>query len=234
MSLDNIFRHNNGLRVPNKDLNVQERANYSRWFKEQINMFGTAVTYHPAHEDLEKYDPIYGEDADQSFEDPVDMVMYIELNENALTLSQFGINSDDEVTAFIHVDDFYRARGGEEEAKKGGIEPKSGDLFRLKEYGNDRVFPRDGSIYEITERLDQDIQKINPLMGHYIWLIKAKRYDYSFEGNIIPEGGSTQVDEDTIYDLYSDKDHTYLDLESQGIFDYGDYGGGDSVYGDYY
>ena len=114
------------------------------------------------------------------------------------------------------------------------IEPVAGDIFRLSEYGNDRVYPRTGSLYEITERLDQDVEKINPLIGHYIWYIKAKRFDYSFEVNVTPEGGSDQVDEENIYDPEGVIDENYLNIASKDIFDYGDYGGGDSVYGDYY
>lgn len=234
VGLDNVFRFNNGLRFSNKGKNINERGNYSRWFKEQINMYGTEILYQPASTDLSNYDPLYGEDADQTFGDEVKMVMYIELNENALTLSQFGINSDDEVTAYIHIDNFYKAMGGINNAKEGDVEPKAGDIFRLSEYGDDRVFPRTGSLYEVTERLDQDIQKINPLMGHYIWLLKAKRFDYSFEGNVDTEGGSKQVDEDSIYDPYLQEDETWSTITSNEIFDYGDYGGGDAVYGDYY
>ena len=106
--MNNIFRHDDGLRFSNKTKNLQERENYSRWYKEQIRLYGTEVSYHTASTDLTQYDPIYGEDSDQTFDDPVKMVMYIELNENALTLSQFGISSDDEVTAYIHIETFYK------------------------------------------------------------------------------------------------------------------------------
>lgn len=233
--LDNVFKFNNSCpRFLDKTNTHNERNNYSNWFKEQLCMYGTEVLYQTATNDLKSYDPLYGEDSDQTFSDTIKMIMYIELNENALTLSQFGINSDDEVTAYIHIDTFYKYMGGVGDAKAGKIEPKAGDIFRLSEYGNDRVFPRDGSVYEITERLDQDIQKINPLMGHYIWLLKAKRFDYSFENNIEPEGGSTQVTEDAIYDPYIQNADTWSTITSNDIFDYGDYGGGDAVYGDYY
>ena len=233
--LDNVFRFNEGcLRFTDKSKTSNERNNYSSWFREQICHFGTEILYQRAGEDLSTYDPLYGEDAMQTFGDEVKMVMYIELNENALALTQFGINSDDEVTAYIHIQDFYNKLGGIGDAKKGGIEPKAGDIFRLSEYGNDRVFPRTGSVYEVTERLDQDIQKINPLMGHYIWLLKAKRFDYSFEQNVTPEGGSTQVDEDSIYDPYLENAENWSTIRPKEIFDYGDYGGGDAVYGDYY
>lgn len=233
--LDNVFKYNSGCpRFADKAKTNNERGNYSKWFKEQICMYGTEVLYQQASKDLENYDPLYGEDAVQVFGDETNMIMYIELNENALTLSQFGINSDDEVTAYIHYDSFYASMSGTGDAKDGDIEPKAGDIFRLSEYGNDRVFPRTGSVYEITERLDQDVQKINPLMGHYVWLLKAKRFDYSFESNVTPEGGSKQVDEDSIYDPYLQNDETWSAITSNDIFDYGDYGGGDAVYGDYY
>lgn len=240
--LDNVFRFNESCpRFLNKSKTANERNNYSKWYKEQICMFGTEVLYQSASRDLTTYDPVYGESGDQTFGDETKMVMYIELNENALTLSQFGINSDDEVTAYIHIDTFYKNMGGVGDPKQQTtvetsqiIEPNAGDIFRLEEYGSDRVFPRKGNVYEITERLDQDIQKINPLMGHYIWLIKAKRFDYSFESNITPEGGSDQVDEDSIYDPYLTTDENWSTIASNDIFDYGDYGGGDAVYGDYY
>ena len=76
------------------------------------------------------------------------------------------------------------------------IEPKSGDVFKLTEYGSDRPGERDGKLFEITERLDQDINKINPLLGHYVWLLKAKRYETSFEPGLTAEKGNTQVFDD--------------------------------------
>lgn len=233
--LDNVFKFNGSCpRFLNKRGNSNERENYSKWFKEQICMYGTEVLYQTTSRDLTEYDPLYGENTDQTFGSEIPMIMYIELNENALTLSQFGINSDDEVIAYIHFDSFYANMGGTNTAKSGDIEPVAGDIFRLSEYGSDRVFPRSGNVYEITERLDQDIQKINPLMGHYIWLLKAKRFDYSFENNVTPEGGSKQVTEDAIYDPYIQLDSTWSTDTGKDIFDYGDYGGGDAVYGDYY
>lgn len=238
MSIDNIFRHNSGLRFINKSKNAQERENFSRWYKEQISQYGVEVEYQQMEAALgtADYDPVYGEAPSKPFAEPLNLIMFIELNENALTLTQFGINADDEVTAYIHIDSFYSALDGDGEAKTNisNIEPKAGDIFRLSEYGNDRVYPRTGALYEITERLDQDVEKINPLIGHYVWYIKAKRFDYSFEVNVTPEGGSTQVDEENIYDPNEEIDESYLTIASKDIFDYGDYGGGDSVYGDYY
>mgnify|MGYP001221206574 CR=1 FL=1 len=61
---------------------------------------------------------------------------------------------------------------------------KLGLVFELTEYGNDRPNNRQSKFFEITEKLDQDISQINNLQGHYVFLLKAKRLDYSFEPNI--------------------------------------------------
>ncbi len=61
------------------------------------------------------------------------------------------------------------------------VQPKSGDVFALTEYGKGRVGGRGPKQYEVTEVLDQDISRTNPLGGHYVWIVKGKRFEYSFE-----------------------------------------------------
>jgi len=130
----------------------------------------------------------------------------VTLNENAINLSKFGFESDDEITAYIHISTFYDefyslssvfdpmdhlinqkvTQGVYDRYAKFGpiVEPKAGDVFELSEYGNDRPNDRQAKFFEITEKLDQDISQINNLQGHYVFLLKAKRLDYSFEPNI--------------------------------------------------
>jgi hypothetical protein len=236
--LNNLFKYEDGcVRYLDKDSNAGERQLYSGWYKEQICQFGTGIKYQRASTDLSDYDPLYGESSTQTFGTPIDLVVYMELNENALTLQQFGLQSDDDITIFVHIETFYEAMGGTGNpwTDTSGIEPNAGDIFRLEEYGNDRVYPRKGNVYEVTQRIDQDIQaKLNPLLGHYIWMLKGKRHDYSFEQNVEPEGGQRMVDEDSIYDPYLQNAETWSTIRPKEIFDYGDYGGGDAVYGDYY
>ena len=43
------------------------------------------------------------------------------------------------------------------------------------------------------EVIDEDGGPLNPLMGHYIWKITAKRYDYSFEAGFPDEDNNVQV-----------------------------------------
>ena len=73
------------------------------------------------------------------------------------------------------------------------VQPKSGDVFALTEYGLGRPGDRNAKYFEVTEILDEDISATNPLGGHYTWIIKGKRYEYSFEPNLNNEQGNNQV-----------------------------------------
>jgi len=223
------FEDNLCFRYTSKPNNNCERNNYSNYWREQINLYGQQVGYIVNNTTTLSADMLYGEEPTQAYSPPQFIVMAINLNENALMLSKFGLVSDDEVTAFIHISAFYETFGY-------GKEPKSGDLFQLTEYGSDRPGGRNGNIYEITQRLDQDIAQINPLMGHYVWLIKAKRFEYSFEPGVTPENQNQQVFEDKKNNTATgaDKPYAYSAEEaSKQVFDYTktDYS---DVYGGYY
>jgi len=224
-----FFEDNPCFRYTNKQNNNCERNTYSNYWREQINLYGQQVGYIVNNTTTLSADMLYGEQPTQAFSPPQNIIMAINLNENALMLSKFGLVSDDEVTAFIHISAFYETFGY-------GAEPKSGDLFQLVEYGSDRPGGRNGNIYEITQRLDQDIAQINTLMGHYVWLIKAKRFEYSFEPGVIPEAQNDQLFDDTKTPYASGANKPYtdsMDIESKKVFDYSktDYS---DVYGGYY
>ena len=122
-------------------------------------------------------------------------------------------------------------------------EPKSGDVFTLSEYGDDRPEGRGGKSFEVTQRLDQESSKINPLMGHYVWMVNAKRLEYTFNPGLTAEKKSYQVT-DTIFSVWlsgltNPQTNTKVDstndstTESKKIFDFTT-DGDDDVYGDYY
>ena len=184
------------LRFTDKTNNECERDLYSNYWREQIELYGQMVTYYRNGYSTLSADSIYGEQPLAKFDNPQQFVMLVNLTENALILSKFGFQSDDQLTAYVHISAFYAVYPP-------GSEPKSGDVFKLTEYGGDRPGERDGKMFEITERVDQDNSQINPLMGHYVWMLKAKRFDYSFEPNITFEKGSTQVQDDTQYGTVS-------------------------------
>ena len=227
---------NDGLRFTNKSVNENEILNFSHWWKEQINLYGIETTYFTSNYSLTGHDALYGEHTTKAFSAGQKIVMAVEMSETSPILTKFGITGDDDVTAFVHVDAFVSVFGA-------GKEPGVGDVFELSEYGSDRFGGRGPKKFEITGRLDQDISKINPLMGHYIWLITAKRHDFSFEPGLSGENLSTQP-ADTSYvgrlsggenDPTPQSDYiNNIDEQSKNIFNYDAYSSSDDdVYGDY-
>lgn len=231
------------LRFLNTDNTQNERELFSQWFKEEIEKYGIEVDYMVQNYQLSAHNALYGEHVMSKFSDPQTVLMYVIFNSDSIVLNQFGIESDADVTAFIHISAYKETFGIDNE-------PKAGDLIQLTEYGNtNRPGGRNGAIFEITRRDDEDLTLINPLMGHYLWLIRAKRYDYSFERNVIPENKLNQINDDVsisslqltgtaglsavtsrIEKIYPDN----MDALGKQIFDYdANPESNDSIYGDY-
>ena len=209
-----FYEENTCFRYSDKQNNACERDAMSNYWREQIHLYGQQVGYIVNNTTTLSADMLYGEQPTQAYSPPQSIVIAINLNENALMLSKFGLVSDDEVTAFVHISAFY-------DAFSYGAEPKSGDLFQLTEYGSDRPGNRNGNIYEVTQRLDQDIAQINPLAGHYVWLIKAKRFEYSFEPGVTPEAQNLQIFDDTKNPAASGANKPYaysVDVASKDVF----------------
>ena len=76
-------------------------------------------------------------------------------------------------------------------------------LLRVVAIGCDRPGGRCANIYEITERREQDISSINPMLGHYVYRVRAKRYENSFEPNAPEECANDQVYEDAQFGTLS-------------------------------
>ena len=236
MSYDSdVFKFDCDVRFLKKDVNLNERTNYTKWWKEQIELYGTQVDYYVNNYALSGHDFLYGEQTTQQYSAPKKIVMALTLNENAVVLGKFGLIADDEITAFVSISSYESVFGD-------GYEPKSGDVFDLEEFGRERPNSRGGKMFEITERLEQDVNAINPILGHYVWLIKAKRFDYSFEPGLSGEQVLNQVYDDSFAGrlaggsnpktddkIYSDE----VDSSSADVFDYSSYGNNDDVYGDY-
>ena len=218
---------NGCIRFTDKNNNEAERMLQSNYWREQINLYGQQCLYYVNTFSTASADNLYGEQTTQRFAPPLPIIIALNLNENALMLSKYGLLSEDEVTAFVHISAFA--------ATFAGYEPKSGDVFQLSEYGNDRPGGRNGKFFEITERLDEDAATINPLGGHYVWLIKAKRFEWSFEPGLSGEAVNQQIFDDAINHSATGADKPYdynADAEVKRIYDY-TATGYDSVYGGY-
>lgn len=165
------------VRYLNKNNNANELENYSKWWYEQIQHYGTSVDYYTHGYNLSSADFLYGEDPTSVFSKTGNVIMITDITNDALMLSKFGIMADCDMTAVVHISAFYDQFGFP-------TEPKAGDLIRLTEYGADRPGGRVAPVYEITERDDEYLPMTNPLIGHFVWYLKCKRFEYSYEPNV--------------------------------------------------
>ena len=220
-------------RFTDKSNNSNERDNlFKVWWKDQIAQYGTSTTYFVRDFTLSAADKFYGENTVAGFKAGTTLVMAINLSDNAITFSKFGLTSDDEVEAYIDIST-YQSTLSSSYVSGEAIEPKAGDVFQLTELGNDRPGDRTGKYFEITERVDESISTINPLQGHYLFKIKARRYDFSYTDNDVEETASEQITDDALSGKTTDTIQEYindLDTEQATYFNYGD---NDDVYGDY-
>ena len=231
------------FRFLDRSFTGQERLNVYSYFQEQISLYGQYTTYYTYNYKVSAEDSVYGEQTTTGYLSGIKMLMFVELEESSVFLSKFGLQGDDEVTAFVMISGFYAALSAlSASTPVDRPEPKSGDVFTLTEYGEDRVGGRAGKSFEITQRLDQEVSKINALMGHYVWLLKAKRLDYTFRPGLTAERASDQVHDGSFAGRLSGhtnpqtdiKTYTHnADVDSSTIFDYDSFGDNDDVYGDY-
>ena len=153
------------FRYVDKDVIGNEEYLYSNYYREQIAQYGTQITYYVNQYNVLSADNFYGEDPTRKYAQGVVLNAYVELSENANTLTKFGFQADDEITIFIHLSAFYdyfintgiqpiqtetnteQVVSNESsiglrdevpstyEAQFNQVQPKSGDVFVLTEYG---------------------------------------------------------------------------------------------------
>jgi hypothetical protein len=175
--------------------------------EEFINLQGQKVSYFVSTFTPLCADNTYGEQPTSVYYTPKILKLVIELNESSLALSKFGFNAEDEITAYVSIQGYRKVFADDDiyDRLQQEVAPKSGDVFQMVEYGNDRPGNRAGNFFEVTQRRDQDISsnQMNPLGGHYLWQIKAKRLEYSFEPGLSGERGNDQVYDDTFSGIVS-------------------------------
>jgi len=184
-----------------------EQLIYDSAFKDLINSRGIPVNYYINTFNIETADLLYGEEPLAKFYGPIPLMMYVELQEDAISLASFGFESDDSFTGFVHIDTFMETMSGTNFniytdngavltaadifdllkidtphlSNNQDVEPKAGDLIELAILGCDRPGNRGAKIFQVTEEDDQDLSSMNPMLGHYTWRLRAKRYEHSFE-----------------------------------------------------
>lgn len=223
-----------------------EQLIYDQSYNDLINNFGISVQYYINPFNIETANLLYGEEPTKVYKGPMQIQMYVELDENSLTLSKFGFDAADEFTGYVHIDTFATTASGvfDYASINQNIEPKSGDLIVMDSLSCDRPNGRGAKIYEITERRDDDISSINPILGHYIYRLRAKRYEYSFEPNVPTEPVNDQIYENSfsgvlstniVDDNVSDNKSYNWDINNESQTNVHDMDSNDdSIYGDYY
>jgi hypothetical protein len=285
---------NSNLNFVRKTFTENERKLWQSYWDELTQLYGTYTDYYVYDYQLSSHDFFYGEEPLAPYLPPKGMRILVEVNNESLLLSKFGVQTDADATIIIPIDQFRQVFGG-------SAEPKSHDLIRLTELGLDRpggmnnpntntppvtncediptdplaqlcedgivpgpfnchtdaamttaydstaVFDsliRGAPIYEITERRDEDMsQHYNMLQGHYVWIIHAKRFDYTYEPDAPREPGSDQVSDEEQYGKlpggtnWEEKPKPYeqnITDESNEEWDYDQHEDNDtSFYGDY-
>lgn len=206
------------VRFLNKKINANERSNFNRWNKEQIEMFGQEVKFFSNLTTLSSADDLYGEDTVSGFGEGKELVVLLNLNNDSYLLSKFGIVADSDINGVIHPEMFEKLFGT-------GSEPKAGDVIELSEFGADRIhFPKRGAnVFELTEVIDEF--QINPIAGHYLWFFKGRRYDYSHEtgGPGAGVGNNTNVSDNDAIEQDSQENFSYLQNPCSNDNVYGDY-----------
>lgn len=182
-----------------------EQLIYDAAFNDLINSYGVPINYYVNTFNTLSADLLYGEHPIAPYLGPFGIVSYIELSENAINLSRYGFSSEDELTAYLHIDTFTTTFSAliNYASFNQSVEPKSGDIIEITALGCDRPNGRGSKWFEITERVDQDVSSINPLLGHYVYRLKAKRYEGSFEPGLSGERVNQQVFENSFSGVIS-------------------------------
>ena len=259
------------FRYINKNATENERFLFSQYWDELVNRFGTRVEFYTYNYQLSSHDYIYGEEPTATYNAPKNIIALVDLASEALLLSKFGLQTDADMTAIVTVEDFRTLFGGRQPQSQDVLRlteagwdttelpPTTGQVLNMicnnkdpesdatiTYTVSDRDWVRCPQLFEVTERRWQDLTlQTNTLLGHYVWVLKCKRFDYSYQPGIGPEcmahnpneesftgimSGGTQTptpNPDKQYDQNANdeakKDWDYANNEGQSTQPYGDY-----------
>ena len=172
-----------------------ERALYNSGFSELINNFGVDIDYYIHTYNLSAANNFYGEHTTAPYYGPIKVRAYVEYAHNSVPLQVYGWEPDDTVTLYLHINNFTSSFNSLSVYPANGqrVEPKADDGFVLVPFGCDRPSSRSAKHFVVTQVIDEDSSTINPLAGHYVWKVNAKRFDHSFEAGFKHEDDNVEV-----------------------------------------
>ena len=120
------------VRFLNRNANNTYASVINKWTNELNSLYGTRADYYIYNYSPSRHNYIYGEDPAASFSNPIPITIIAKVNNDALMLSKFGMQTQAECDIYIPFDVFAQAIGNAQAF------PKAGDLVRLTEAGMDR------------------------------------------------------------------------------------------------
>lgn len=157
-----------------------------------INSAGQLVGYYPYKFDMNRANKLFGEDPLAGYDEPFMIKVYFDIKDMAKQISPYGgFYADDEMTLYVHIKTFKQLTKNIEVYDTLNLErePHPKDLIEIVNYGCDRPNGRGANLFEVTNKEDQLFSdKLNPYFNHYVWRVKAKRYIFSNESGIDPNG----------------------------------------------
>ena len=178
-----------------------EQAIYKSGFGELINNYGVEIGYYVNSFNLSAMNAVYGEHTTEDWHGPTTIKAYPEMETPAAIYSLAGFDAADTLTLYIHIDTFTSSFSALSVFPANGIpiEPKPHDKIAMYPFGCDRVNGRGVKIFEITYATDEDLEDINPMMGHYVWKIKAVRSEFNSTTNEPRENVNNQAADNTFF-----------------------------------
>jgi hypothetical protein len=119
------------LRFTSKNRNKSTTAQINKWIEEMVSLYGTQIDYFVYDYRIERHDQLLGEDRPAPFLPPVSMTAIVNVNNDNLMLSKFGLQTQSDIVCYIPYNTYGEAMGKL-------ARPKAGDLIRLTELGMDR------------------------------------------------------------------------------------------------
>ena len=156
---------------------------YRKQVEEYANLFGQTISYQPVRYNFNTHDFLYGEDPISGYHYSRKMKAIIDFSSYTSFLTKFGIMSDADITIYIAIPEFIRVWG-----PPSNLFPLMGDIFRIDDEACDRPRGQTPMVFEVTDVEDR-INPVDYMGGHYFWKITAKRFDYSYQPNAPIEAG---------------------------------------------
>ena len=123
-----------------------EQLVFDQSYKDLINNFGYVIDYYLHTFNLSSANLLYGEEPTAVFYGPIPIKMYMELDNESISLQSFGFEAADDFTGYVHIKSFEETLS----SRDFFIQTVSGDILPLSDYV-DHLIPEEAGDYSIHQ-----------------------------------------------------------------------------------